>query len=118
MLRHFISTYTRISFYNNSKRLIFPLEVGKININDKDKFTLSYERVRKNIQNANMIYSIEKQSNNNYIQSYNLEKGQMVIKIPYVYNKTINVKDSDILCVQWEESSDYVNTITIYSKNE
>ena len=109
MLKHFLSSYTRIYFYNNNKKYVFPLEVGKIIINDKKYFELYYDRIRTN----------KDESLKNTVQTYPLEKGLVTIKLPYVYNKTIEVKNNNnILCVLWEEHSDFVSNIKIYSQEE
>ena len=120
MLKHFLSSYTRISFYNNKRRFAFPLEVGKIIINDKKYFELSYDRIRTNKEyQKDFLYSIEHLKHTSTIQAYTLEKGLVTIKLPYVYNKTIEVKNNnDVLCVLWEEHSDFVNNIKIYSQEE
>lgn len=119
MFKHLIQNDTRISITSGTNRLVFPVHPGLVFINSKYGFHFFYHK-----HNINKYHKlVEKIYDKRVVipyntQIYRLNNTNVSVNIPFVYNKNINIPQNCLLSVNWENNSDFLNSIKVISSEQ
>lgn len=94
MFKYFINNPTRIVFINNTRRIILPLHTGLIKIDPSKYISMFYPTY--NNKKCPMYKNVTE-------QTYDFT-GNVIVDIPMIFFKKLEIPDETRLCILWEDS--------------